>query len=262
MRKTIKVIIKLMKLNLQTDLAYRTNTILLSLGSGLYNVGAILFIEFLFSKIPLITGWDKWDLIFLYGVAQIFAYLYIFSSYRNIHSFNDKVRTGDFDIFLTKPTNSLIYSTLNSFAFDSLLSLTQPAVIIGYALINKVYAISIVGIIVAIIAMILTLVIVHLLSVITILPCFWATEQQFYRFFGETSDIMNYPYEILDNKVTRFIFFVIIPYALLINVPFRAIIGKLDYRIFLLQITVCIGFVIVTKTLWNFSLNRYQSASS
>lgn len=251
-----------MKLNLQTDLAYRTNTLLISLGSGFYNVGAVLFIEFLFSKIPLITGWDKWDLIFLYGVGQLFAYLYLFSSYKNIYSFNDKIRTGDFDFFLTKPINTLIYSTLNSFLFDNLISLIQPAIIIGYAVINKVYTISLIGIIIAILSMFLTLVIVHFLCIITILPSFWATEQQFWRFFGETSDIMNYPYEIFENKITRFIFFVIIPYGLLINIPFRALIGKLDFRIFLIQIAVCIGFVIVTKTLWKFSLNRYQSAGS
>lgn len=262
LQKIIKVELILIKLNLQTLFTYRLNALLIFFGTAFFNIGAILFITFLFSKIPLITGWDKWDLILMYGVGQIFGYFYFFFTYLNISHFNKNIDTGFFDFFLTKPVNSLIYSTLNRFSFEILLGIVQPCIIIAYALANKIFQISIIGIFIALFSFVLSLIIVHLLNVLTIIPNFWMIRSQFHRFFRNTSDISHYPYEIFDNKIVRLIFFTIIPYGLLINVPFRAIIGKLDYRLFLLQIAVCIGFIIVTSKLWKWGVKNYSSASS
>ncbi|MBU0975244.1 MAG: ABC-2 family transporter protein [Patescibacteria group bacterium] len=260
--KTIKIQIVLIKMNFQAMLVYRTNALLISLGSGFYNVGAILFISFLFAKIPLLAGWDKWDLIFLYGIGQVFAYLYFFSVYSNTGVFQKLIQSGNFDFVLTKPFSSLIYSTLQGYSFNELISLIQPFAIIAYALSNKVYDISLPGIFIAIISIVIALVIAHQIIVLTLIPTFWTVENSFYRFFSETASISSYPYEIFDSKITKFIFFFIVPYALLINIPFRAIIGKLDYRLFGLEIMVCIGFLIITKLLWRWGVKNYSSASS
>ena len=262
MKKTIKIEMTLMRLNLQALFEYRTNAILIFFGSALYNLGAVLFISFLFSKIPLITGWDKWDLIFLYGVGQFFAYIYLFSTYRNGHDFVRNIEYGNIDFFLTKPVNSLIFTTLHSFSFEHLLSLIQPFIIIAYALSNKSYEISYIGILVAIISLALSLVIAHLINVISLIPSFWSVRNQFYRFFNQTADLINYPYEIFDTKLTRFIFFIIIPYAIMTNIPFRAIIGELDFNLFILQVFVCAGFILFTSKLWKFGVKNYSSASS
>jgi len=260
--KTIKVELILVKLNLQTLFAYRLNTLLIFLGSGFYNIGMVLFITFIFTKIPLLTGWDKWDLMLMYGIGQIFAYLYFFSTYLNIAHFHKKIDTGFFDFFLTKPVNSLIYSTLHHFSFESLIGMVQAWTIIAYALGNKSFQINIIGIIIAILSLAITLGIVHSLNVLTVIPNFWSIRSRFDRFFGNTANLANYPYEIFDNKITKFIFFIILPYALLINIPFRAIIGKLDYRLFFLQIAVCIGFIFITNKLWKLGVKNYASASS
>lgn len=260
--KTIRIERILLRMNFERILEYRTNAIFLFVGSALYNIGAILFINFLFSKIINISGWDKWDLIFLYGIGQIFAYLFFFSTYYNFKGFSRLIRRGDLDFILAKPVNSLIYTTLNSFSFEFLIGLIQPAIIIAYALMSKAYSINLLGIVIAAFSLLVSLIIVHLLQVITIIPTFFTIENQYHRFFSETSDLINYPYEIYDNKITKFLFFIIIPYALLINIPFRAVIGELDTKMFFLQIFVCIGFSIVSSFLWQVGLKHYNSASS
>ena len=261
-RKIIKVELNLIKLNLETVLTYRTNFLLIFIGAGFYNIGALLFITYLFSKIPLITGWDRWDLIFLYGIGQTFGYIFLFSTSPNNHNFHKLIETGDFDLILIKPINSIIYSTLNVFNFEFLLSLLQPAAIIIYVLVNKSYEISILGIFVAITSFFISFIIIHLLNVITLIPTFWALKNQFFRLFAETSNISNYPYEIFDNRLIRLFFFTIIPYGLIINIPFRAILGKIDLKLFLLLTIVCIGFVIATRKLWKWGLKNYTSVSS
>jgi len=261
-KKILKIEYLLIKLNAEVMFEYRLDSLFFFIGSGLYNVGALLFITFLFSKIPLITGWDKWDLILLYGIGQIIGYIYFFATSPNAKSFIDQVQSGDFDFLITKPVNSLILSTLRVFSIDALFSLIQPAVIMGYAFANKGYDITLLGICIAIVAIIISVIIIHALTVITLIPTFWIIRNQFYRFFNETADLMNYPYEIFDGKISKFIFFFMVPYALLVNIPFRALIGKLDYRLFILQIFVCAVFLIVLRFLWKLGVRSYSSASS
>ena len=261
-KKIFKIEFILLKLNFETILEYRLNTVFSFFGSLFYNFGAILFLSFLFNKINLISGWDKWDLILLYGVGQMLGYLYLFATHSNNQNFSSYVRNGDFDIFLTKPVNSLIYSTLRLFAYEHLIGLIQPLAIIFYAISNKFYPITIFGIFLSIISILISFIIIHFLNVLALIPSFKILENEFWRFYVETNDISNYPYEILDNKFLKFTFFVIIPYALLVNIPFRALIGRLDYHLLLLQIIVCIGFVVTTNFLWNLAVKNYESASS
>ncbi|MDD3647895.1 MAG: ABC-2 family transporter protein [Candidatus Dojkabacteria bacterium] len=260
--KILKIQIVLIKMNFQAMLVYRSNALLISLGSALYNIGAILFITFLFDKIPMLAGWDKWDLIFLYGISQVFAYLYFFSIYSNTGTFQKLIQSGNFDFVLTKPFSSLLFSTLQSYSFNELMSLIQPAAIVFYALSNKTYGFDLLGIFVAFLSILIALVIAHQIIVLTLIPTFWTIENSFYRLFSETSNISSYPYEIFDTKLTKFIFFLVIPYALIINIPFRALIGELDYKLFGLEILVCSGLLVVTNMLWKWGIKNYSSASS
>ncbi len=260
-KKMIKIELLVLKMNLQMVLEYRLNAVLIFWGGAFYNIGAILFLNFLFAKIPNVAGWDKWDMIFLYGIGQIFAYFYFFISF-GIGALDKKINDGTFDFILTKPVNSLVFASLNYFSFESLIGLIQVPFIITYALANKHFEISFEGIIIAFFSLILTLIISHLLTLILSFASFWTPEARLHRLYRNTVDIAQYPYEIFKGQITRFIFFVIIPYALLINVPFRAIIGELDFRLFILQIIVCLGFIVTANFLWNFCLRRYSSASS
>lgn len=251
-----------MKINLELLIEYRLNAVLVFLGSTLYNTGAVMFITFVFNRIPNIYGWDKWDMILIYGVGQFLGYIYLFSTYSNNHSFLNLIQKGDFDSIITKPINSIIYSTLRNFSFEHIFGLIQALTIILHALTNKYYHITLSGIIFCIISSILSLIIIHLINVITLIPTFWMQENGFYRFYPQTTEPMNYPYEIFDSKLLKFIFFYIIPYALLVNIPFRALIGKLDIRLFFLEIIVAVIYTFVTKIFWNFGLKNYQSASN
>lgn len=251
-----------MKLNLQTMTEYRFDAVLSFFGSFFFNIGAILFLTFVFDKIPKLYGWDKWDMILLYGVGQFGGYLFLFSTHPNNHSFIHLIQKGNLDTIITKPINSIIHATLRVFSFEQLFGILQALGIIFYSISNKSYDINILGIAIALISTFISLVIVHLINVISLIPSFWIQRNQFYRFYVETAEISNYPYEIYNSKLLRFIFFSIIPYALLVNIPFRALIGELDIRYFLLQIFVTFIFMIVTKILWHWGLNNYQSASS
>jgi len=261
-KKIIKVELILIKLNFESFLFYRLNALLIFVGSAFYNLGAILFIQFLFNNITSFAGYDKWDLLLFYGIGQSLGFIYLFSTNPNKYKFVNMVDNGNLDLILTKPLNSIVYSTLNKFSFEHLIGLIQPVMIIIYVFSNKTYMFNPAGIIIALSSIFISIILSHLINVITLIPTFWLQRQQLYRFYPETADLSNYPYEIFDSKISKFIFFILIPYALLVNIPFRSISGDLNTNLFFLEILVLSFFILTTKHLWKFGLKNYQSASS
>lgn len=260
--KLIKIEYRLIKMNLITLSVYRTNLILIFFGSAFFNFGAFLFFEIIFSNITLFAGWQKWDIILIYGLSQIFFYLQGFYSHGNFSSFPDKVNSGELDLYLTKPFDSMILSTTNYFSFESLSALPQALFIVIIAFSKTNYNVNAFGLITAIISIILSLIIAYLIQVITIIPSFKLIKNRFFMFMRETEDLSSYPYEIFQNKIVRFIFFTILPYGLFINIPFRALIGKLNPLLLLLQLLVLSWFLKITRNLWDRAIKHYSSASS
>lgn len=244
-----------------TLLEYRLDAIMGFGGSLLYSVGSLLFLRFLLSKINLVAGWDFYDMVLLYGVGQVWAYLYFAFSNPSLYHFNDLTSNGDMDFILLKPMNSMFLATLRKIDFVALVALIQPVAIIAYALSSKNYEISLVSVSVAVFSVILSVLITHLLVTALATLAFWTTKSDLGQFFIETVE-SSYPYEVYKNKVVRFIFLTIMPYALIANVPFRALINVLDYRLLLLQFGVLIMFFVIANVVWKAGLKRYQSASS
>ena len=200
-------------------------------------------------------------MVLLYGVGQVWAYLYFTFSNPSLHHFNDLITNGDMDFILLKPMNSIFLATLRRIDPVSLVALIQPVVIIAYSLINKSYEVTSFSITIAVFSIILSVLITHLLATTLAASAFWTTKSDLGRFFMETVE-SSYPYEIYKNKVVRFLFLTIMPYALIVNAPFRALINVLDYRLLLLQLGVLIMFFIFVNVVWKAGLKRYQSASS
>lgn len=261
-KKFIKIESRLIKMNFITLSVYRTNLILIFLGSALFNLGAFLFFEIVFSKITLFAGWQKWDMILIYGISQIFFYIKGFYSHGNFSSFPDKVNSGSLDQYLTKPFNSMILSTTNYFSFESLSALPQAFCIVVIAFSKTNYQINLIGILLTIISIIISLIIAYLIQILTIIPSFKLINNRFFMFMRETEELSSYPYEIFQNKLIRFLFFTILPYGLFVNIPFRALIGKLNSVLLLLQLIVLFLFLNLTRKLWSSAIKYYSSASS
>lgn len=231
------------------------------LGATLYNVGALFFLSFTLMKVGSIAGWDIYDLILLHGIGQIWAYLYFFFTYSNLNHFNELIEDGSMDFILLKPLHPIFSATLRNFEFGALVALIQPAAMIGYSLLNKSYTITLPGVLLSIFSIVLSILIVHLLETALSAVAFWTVRSELGRFFYETNEISSYPYEIVKSRFVRIIFLTILPYFLIINVPFRALINRLDCRLFFLQIIILIMFFIIANVAWKAGLKKYQGVS-
>ncbi len=258
----IKYLFLILKYSLMKTLSYRVDFILGFLGTALWNLGALLFLKFTLGNINEIAGWDFYDLVLLHATGQVWAYLYFTFSYPSLSHFGEYINAGGLDYLLTKPLNSLITSTLQSFDYVAIFSMLQPFAMMFYSFSNKSYSISLGSVLLYLFTIVISTIITHLLEVTLSSTTFWFPKTELGGFYFGTSDVSHYPYEIFSGKVLRLIFFTIVPYALIVNVPFRVLINKLDYRLLILQFFVLIFFVIISKLIWKAGLKKYQGASS
>lgn len=243
-------------------ISYRVDFMLGFFGTALWNLGALLFLKFTLGNIDEIAGWDFYDLVLLHATGQLWAYLYFTFSYPSLSHFGDYINTGRLDYLLTKPLNSLVTSTLQNFDYTAVFAMLQPLAMIFYSFSNKSYSVSFLSILLYIFTIIISTIITHLLETSLSSASFWFTKTEIGRFYYGTADVSSYPYEIFSSKILRLLFFTIVPYALIVNVPFRVLINKLDYRFLILQFFVLIFFVIISKLIWKAGLKKYQGASS
>jgi len=201
--KYIKILTILLKLNFENVLVYRTNAVLIFFGSSLYNFGAVLFLSYLFTQIPLIGGWDKWDMILFFGVGELVYILYLFFTRLNILYFDKLMRTGNFDFYITKPINSMFYASIHNFSYENLLGVFQAMAIILYALNGKEFVVTFQSLTLALISGIFSFFIIHFLSILTIIPSLLNVQSRFYRLVSETSMLTKYPFEIFTNVFVK-----------------------------------------------------------
>ena len=87
MAKYIKLYVKFLKQYIKTLMEYRIDFILGLIGFVLVQLAGIVFIKLIFNVIPTLDGWSFYEILFIYGFAQIprgidhifTDYLWIFS---------------------------------------------------------------------------------------------------------------------------------------------------------------------------------------
>ena len=261
-QRYLKIFVLVVKSSFMKMSAYRFDFFLGFVSTAAYNVGAVLFLKFILAKIDSLAGWDVYDMIFMYGFGQFWTYAYFFITFPNSYDFNSLISEGDMDFILLKPVNSMFMAMFRKVDFLALIAFIQPLAIVYYAISNKQYNITPLSILIALILIVLATILTHLVETIFCSTAFWIVHNEFSQMFFRTAPIATYPYEIFNNKYAKFIFFTIVPYALIINVPFRTLINQVDYRLISLMIAVVIFFFILAQFVWKQGLKRYQSASS
>jgi len=117
---------------LKTKLQYRANFFLSFLSDLMAQAVNLIFILLVFNHTSLIEGWNRDEIVFIYGFFLVpFA---LFGSFFNIWDFNDRyIVKGEFDRILTRPIHSLFQVILEKMELESLLGAVTGLIIMIYA---------------------------------------------------------------------------------------------------------------------------------
>jgi ABC-2 type transport system permease protein len=247
---------------MKTRLEYRTNLFVELLTDFLFQAVNFVFILVVFGHTQLLAGWNREEIIFIYGFFLVPAAL--FSAFFNIWDFNDRyIVKGELDRILTRPIHSLFQIILERLELEALFGgLTGIIVMIyaGSALDIQLHWFDPLLFIVLVIGGALVYA-----GIFVLIACisFWSdAKSSIMPLMYNISNYGRYPVDIY-NKVIRFVLTWILPFAFVGVYPASFFLGKSEWYLFAF-ITPIMGIVFfgLSILVWNSGIKRYRGAGN
>jgi len=223
----------------------------------------VIFISLVFTSIPALDGWQFYEILFIYGFAQIPRGL--------DHVFTDNlwllagwlIAKGEMDRFLVRPLNPLFQALAERFQPDGLGEFLIGVILTIFAGTKLGLTLSFVNVCILIITILAGSFIITGIKLICTSFSFWVKHSQSYLYTAYNfNEFCYYPITIYSKALQFFLTF-IIPFAVTSYYPATYLLGKGNIATGLvLPICIALVFCGIGYWLWCTGLKHYESAGS
>lgn len=229
----------------------------------LSQASGILFLTMVFNQIPNLNGWSFYEILFIYGFAQLPRGLdHLYSDYIWIFA-SHIVRKGEFDRYLLRPLNPLFQVFAERFQLDAFGELIIGIAIVCYSFVNLDIKVTLLSVVAFLIVIVAGAIIYTSIKLLCASFAFWVKNS-----FGILnivymfSDFTKYPTSIY-GKGIQLVLNVIIPFAFTAFIPASYFLnrGTLSYCVGLTCV-VAIIFGIISYSVWKLGMRVYESAGN
>lgn len=258
----LRLFITLLKINIQQELAYRTDAIINILVNIMWLGWELLSISIIFSNTQSLGGWGLGELIALLGVFRLINTVMAALIWPNTEKFNAGMRDGSLDYMLLQPAPKLFLVTFSRIIIWRVwdLLLAAALLIIGLRLGGGGATLP------AFLGFVLLLAggmaIFYSLWIVMMAFTFW-----FIKFDNNVTILQalleagRYPATVYPPWLRLIITFVV-PIAVATTVPVQALRGELEAWQVALFLGVAVAALGVALRTWRAGLRRYSGASS
>lgn len=254
--KALKIYGNVVKLSLGGIFAYRASYLLSFFTSLIWVVSMFVFFEGIYGSVDSIAGYEKIDMVLLLGINQIFMMFFsMFISPGN--SLDWFIRTYTLDNYLMKPVNQMVYSTLNNVKPVSILEVGTIVGLMVYVFSQKTYDVTVVGVLLFVVTFVLGCVSLYLIQLLLQLLSFWILDSGLQYFLSDLWNVMRVPSEVLGRGWVGFILTYVLPMLLIMNIPFHALIGDLNWIWVVVLAGNCVVMFLLAQFLWDRGVRKY-----
>jgi ABC-2 type transport system permease protein len=259
-----EVYLVMLRNSLIREMNFKLNFLLWIVVESLWFVGQLVFIQVIFNQVTALGDWTKWDMVLLVGTHQIISQIFQAFFYTNLTNLPELVRTGKLDFVLLQPVDAQFTASLRQFSLDSMVSGLVGVAIVTYSLFKLSLFPSPGQIALYLVTMLLGIAIHYavLFSLATV--SFWTTRSQglVWGYFS-IMNLARYP-DVIFKGLIKFVFSWMVPVIVVTNVPARVLIhaSQPPWWLILHLLLASALMLFLSRILWRFALNRYQSASS
>lgn len=263
----IKILKSILRYSLQYDLAYFTNGWSNIISVIFFMLINIIFIDIVFQNINSFAGYSRDELLLFNLLSQFWAFILMNIFLKNFHQLSHSVNSGELDLILTKPIDSLFFVCFRNLNIINMLrdlipSLILITVVIKWDDLNVTLINLVIGLIIALLGIACSVA----LNLLATLPVFWLGYNQAFMDLSltleDSSAHSNLVYEALGDFF-KIIFTVIFPSAISTAIATSVILDKSNpYTMLFISIIVTTFFIFLSKLLWGKALKVYNSASS
>jgi len=258
----VAIMITLLKINVQQELAYRTDALVNILVNLMWLGWELLSLTIIFSNTQTLGGWGVGELIALLGVFRLINTLMAAIIWPNTEKFNTGMRDGTLDYTLLQPAPSLLLVSFSRITIWRVWDL-------GLAIVLLVVGLSMSGDDVTLATLVAFglllaggLLIFYSLWIVMMAFTFW-----FIKFDNNVTILQalleagRYPATIYPPWLRMIVTFVV-PIALATTAPVQALRGELTWWQVLLFVSVAGLALMVALRMWRAGVRRYSGASS
>jgi len=241
---------------------YRANFWLMIVQSIINSLMGILLVEFIYSSVSSIAGWNKHEMIILICTSQIVNQFYRGIIHWNQNRFIASVVSGSFDRMLLRPMSVIYQANTGSVDFTCPISAICPLVVL---------VINLIALGVNINGVTIFLYILYLINGVIVLSSFMLLLYSFSFRFIKVDGLSNIYYLMMDiadrpremfSRGFMYGFIFLIPAIPLANAPASILLGKADMTLMILYLCVGLLFPLLSYIAVRKGLQKYTSASS
>ncbi len=242
-----------LKIGVSTAMEYRFNFIVQSISMALNDAIWIAFWWILFSKFPVIQGWELSDIIILYAVLiTSFGISGVLMGNRS--QVSTIIAEGGLDFYLSLPKNELFHVLISKSDWYSMGDLGLGIILAGFFLRLEQWPLFL-------------LLVVFAAVIITSYNVISGSLAFIFGHVEETSKTLNmslisfgsYPLDIYTG-VTKFILLTLIPAGFVSSIPAQ-ILKTFSWEWMLLLAGVSVIFLVIAIVVFKLGLKRYESGN-
>jgi ABC-2 type transport system permease protein len=224
---------------------------------------SIILFSVIFANTESMAGWNYWQVIFLYSFVKFQANLNGAWTKKGLKSMaTDLIRLGDYDFFATKPFDSMLLVSISKPRLYSFIPLLFVIGLMFYSASKSGFDFGLANILWFLFLTIFSAVLYYFLTVITVIPAFWATRlSAITDFMNRAVQFAKYPSGVFSNTL-RTLLSTVFPIIVISYFPVRTLFypPQISYIIYMVGITFLFGYI--ARALWRWGEKNYGSASS
>jgi ABC-2 type transport system permease protein len=262
-KRYVKLYFGYLAQNLKSLMEFRLDFFIGLVGFFFLQACGVIFISLVFSSIPNLKGWSFYEVLFIYGFAQIPRGLdHVFTDNLWLYA-GWKIAKGEMDRLLTRPLNPLFQLIAERFQPDGIGEFLIGLILTILAATKLGIEFTVGKVLVFIVSVICGAIIITAIKLFYTSFAFWVKRSQSYLYTAYNfNEFCYYPISIY-NKTIQFILTFIIPFAVTSYFPASYLLGKGTFELgFFFPIIVSVIGLSVSYFFWKSGLKHYESAGS
>ena len=263
MKKYINLYMKFLQQYIKSLIEYRADFILGLVGFILVQGINVVFINLIFNSIPSLDGWGFYEVLFIYGFAQIPRGIdHIFTD--NLWMLSGSIIVnGNFDRYLIRPLNPLFQIIAERFQPDGFGELIIGIILLGISSSNLNISFNFQNSVLFLFVVICGTFIYTAIKLAVASMAFWIKFAQSYLYMAyQISNFAKYPMSIYSNAIKGVLTF-IIPFAFTGYYPGAYFLGKESmFNGVILTFLVAVIGTLIAYFVWLAGIKTYESSGS
>ena len=223
----------------------------------------LLAFKVIYSNIDMIGNWHQGEMILYIGTFSLLNAINMTLYFFGVNGIPGKVRSGELDLYLSKPVSPLFRLTFEYISPGSIPLILMSICIIVYGVHVLEMQLTVIQIVMYLFWIMIMAVLYYDMEVIIRSISLYIISMARMKQIEEASiDLCMKLPGIAFYGGYKFIFYLVLPYGIMATLPVQSMIGEMNFKLAVYGISVVILFSIVTCIVWKQGLKRYNSASS